>query len=174
MNYKGKGPATGPSQVGGQTIPTPRPEDFPPANDKVEYDVIANLKRLPSKLSIYETLLLFGEAREALVSALVNQSVRERCLEEHARSMAVECDATITFTDDDLMLGDKQHNRPLFVSGDLAGEYVNRIMLDAGSAVNILPLKTLRKIGYTPAQLRDSSLLIQGFHQGGGDRYHHA
>lgn len=67
----------------------------------VEYDVIANLKRLPSKLSIYETLLLFGEAREALVSALVNQSVRERSLEEHARSMAVECDATITFTDDD-------------------------------------------------------------------------
>nr|YP_009380974.1 hypothetical protein AEK19_MT0578 [Utricularia reniformis]ART30834.1 hypothetical protein AEK19_MT0578 [Utricularia reniformis] len=31
--------------------------------------------------------------------------------------MAVECDATITFTDDDNMLGDKQHNRTLFVKG---------------------------------------------------------
>jgi hypothetical protein len=62
-----------------------------------------------------------------------------------------ECDDTDTITFD-LMLGEKQHNRPLFVSGDLAGERIGRILQDSGSAVNILPLKTLERIGFTPSQ----------------------
>lgn len=62
---------------------------------------------------------------------------------------------------------DVEHNRPLFVAGNLAEERINRILLDPGSAVNILPLKTLRKIGFTPTQLQSCSLMIQGFHQGG-------
>jgi hypothetical protein len=80
-----------------------------------------------------------------------------------------ECNETVTFTDDDLMLGEKQHNRPLFVSGDLAGERVNRILLDPGGAVNvnILPLNTLERIGFTPSQLKSTSLTIHGFNSGG-------
>lgn len=53
------------------------------------------------------------------------------------------------------------------MSGDLAGERINRILLDPGSAVSILPIKTLRRIGLSPAQLRDTTLTIQGFNQGG-------
>lgn len=72
------------------------------------------------------------------------------------------CAETITFTDDDMMLGDEQHNRPLFVSGSLGGERINRILLDAGSAVNILPIKTFKKLGYTANQLNPCTLIIQG------------
>ena len=99
---------------------------------------------------MYEALQLSKEAREALINALVNENVRELYLTESAG--IAECTETITFTDDDMLLSDKQHNQCLFVTGDLAGERISRILLDSGSAVNILPLKTLNKIGLALSQ----------------------
>lgn len=104
----------------------------------VEYDVIAHLRRIPARLSIYEALQLSKEAREALINALVNESVRDVYLAES--DLVIDDEQAITFTEDDMLLRNADHNRPLFVTGDLAGERINRIML--GSAVNILPLKT--------------------------------
>ncbi|KAL0457872.1 UNVERIFIED_CONTAM: hypothetical protein Slati_0414400 [Sesamum latifolium] len=51
-----------------------------------------------------------------------------------------DCMSTITFTDEDLLLGSKPHNRHLFVAGYVREQKVNRILIDGGSAVNILPL----------------------------------
>ena len=44
---------------------------------------------------------------------------------------------------------------------------INRIMLDGGSAVNVLPLKSLRAVGLQPRHLSPSLLTIQGFNQAG-------
>ena len=127
-------------------IEEPEPEIMPSlpqdvgVSRKVEYDVIAHLRRLPARLSIYDALQLSREAREALINALMDEAVRDMYLAEI--DGAVECNQTITFTDEDLLLGNADHNRPLFVSGNLAGEHINCILLDAGSAVNRLSLKT--------------------------------
>uniref|UniRef100_A0A6N2MGP5 Retrotransposon gag domain-containing protein n=1 Tax=Salix viminalis TaxID=40686 RepID=A0A6N2MGP5_SALVM len=45
--------------------------------------------------------------------------------------------------------------------------HVNRILVDDGSAVNILPLKTMRELGIPMDELFPSHLMIQGFNQGG-------
>ena len=165
---KGKGPAK-PNDNKGDPKPPPPPnklnEEMKKLPKPVEYDVIAHLRRIPARLSIYEARQLSKESREALINALVNESVRDFDLAESTD--VAECAQTITFTDEDLLLGDYEHNRPLFVTGDLAGERIKSILLDAGSAVNILPLKTLKRIGLTPAQLRASNLMIQGFNQRG-------
>ncbi|KAH7860917.1 hypothetical protein Vadar_019506 [Vaccinium darrowii] len=47
---------------------------------------------------------------------------------------------TITLSNEDLLLGATQHNRALFVTRYVGEQRVNRILLDRGSAVNILPL----------------------------------
>ncbi|PIN00867.1 hypothetical protein CDL12_26634 [Handroanthus impetiginosus] len=65
------------------------------------------------------------------------------------------CCATIAFTDEDLLLGSMPHNRPLFVSGFMNEQKVNRILIDGGSA-----------IGVTVEELSRSHLTIQGFDQG--------
>ena len=145
-----------------QPTRTGNPQEQP---DRVEYDVIAHLRRIPARLSVYEALQLSKEARDALINALVNENIRATYLAQQAEIL--ECSETVTFTDDDMMLGEKLHNRPLFVSGDLAGERIGRILLDPGSAVNILPLKTLERVGFTPSQLKDTSLTIHGFNSGG-------
>ena len=139
---KGKEVA-GPDNSGNNPVPSPSPnkpdEEGRKSQKPLEYDVIAHLRRIPARLSIYEALQLSKESREALINALVNESVRDFYLAESTG--AADCAQTITFTDEDLLLGDYEHNRPLFVTGDLAGERINRILLDAGSAVNILPLR---------------------------------
>ncbi|KAK4381161.1 hypothetical protein Sango_2995100 [Sesamum angolense] len=69
--------------------------------------------------------------------------------------------------DEDLLLGSKPHNRPLFVAGYAREQNVNRILIDGGSAVNILPLRTLKELGIPIDELSNSCLMIQGFNQGG-------
>ncbi|KAH0665732.1 hypothetical protein KY285_026938 [Solanum tuberosum] len=77
------------------------------------------------------------------------------------------CMAKITFSDDDLMFGDTFHNRPLFMVGFAREKRVNRILVDGGSGINILPIRTIKELGISTADLTDSLLMIQGFNQGG-------
>ncbi|KAH0746439.1 hypothetical protein KY285_008096 [Solanum tuberosum] len=44
---------------------------------------------------------------------------------------------------------------------------VNRILVDGGSGTNILPIRTMKELGISTADLTDSRLMIQGFNQGG-------
>ena len=44
---------------------------------------------------------------------------------------------------------------------------INKILVDDGSAVNILPLKTMKELGVPLDEMMQSRLLIQGFNQGG-------
>ena len=57
------------------------------------------------------------------------------------------CMPCVTFSDEDLQLGSANHNRPLYVTSRIGDERINRILLDCGSAVNLLPLRALRAIG---------------------------
>ena len=53
------------------------------------------------------------------------------------------CNTTITFSDDDLLLGSKPHNRPLFVTGYIREQKVKQILVDGGSVVNIMSKFTM-------------------------------
>ncbi|KAH0685749.1 hypothetical protein KY285_019065 [Solanum tuberosum] len=77
------------------------------------------------------------------------------------------CMAKITFFDDDILFGDTFHNRPLFVVGFAREKMVNRILVDGGSGINILPIRTMKELGISTTDLTDSRLMIQGFNQGG-------
>ena len=65
------------------------------------------------------------------------------------------------------MLGSKPHNCPLYVSGYAREQKIDRILIDGGSAVNILPKMTMRRLGLTMEELSHNRLVIQGFNQGG-------
>ena len=55
----------------------------------------------------------------------------------------------------------------MFVVGYAREQKINRILIDDGSAVNILPLKTMKELGIPLDELMQSRLMIQGFNQGG-------
>ena len=71
---KGKAPQQlpQPEQPKTQAPPNKLEEEMKKLPKNVEYDVVAHLRRIPARLSIYEALQLSKEAREALINALVN------------------------------------------------------------------------------------------------------
>ncbi|KAL0309077.1 UNVERIFIED_CONTAM: hypothetical protein Sradi_5850000 [Sesamum radiatum] len=75
--------------------------------------------------------------------------------------------STITFTDEDLLLVSKPHNRPLFVAEYVREQNVNIILINGGSIVTILPLRILKELEILIDELSNSRLMIQGFNQGG-------
>ena len=130
---------------------------------------------LLARSNIAEVLQSPKEMEKELVAALVSpddhkvQESKDEGLELRPYEYAMCCAArdTIHFTDEDLLLGSKPHNRPLFVLGYVRGHKVNLMLVDGGSAINIMPKSTMTTIGIKVDELALSRLLIQGFNQGG-------
>ena len=66
----------------------------------------------------------------------------------------------INFSDENLLLGSTLYNQPLFVVGYIREQNVNRILIDDGFAVNILPLNTMKELGVPLDELSQSRLMI--------------
>ncbi|KAM2658112.1 hypothetical protein EV1_013416 [Malus domestica] len=130
---------------------------------------------LPTHFSVEEALRLPKKIRRALAAVLAsldNHEVQESKneglkLRPHECATCYAIEDAIHFTDEDLLLGSKPHNRPLFVSGYVREHKVNRMLVDGGSAINIMPKSTMITIGIKVDELSLSRLLIQGFNQGG-------
>ncbi|KAG9442388.1 hypothetical protein H6P81_018242 [Aristolochia fimbriata] len=129
--------------------------------------VLDKLEKLKAKL---ETLLM---RKHDLPKVGLTPSYRKE--EEDALSspqlarseqtLAVTCPSCITFREEDAQLGTRNHNRALFVSGYIRDHKINRILIDCGSAVNILLIHTMKNVGLSAGDLSLCSLLIQGFNQ---------
>ncbi|KAL2941826.1 Sal-like protein 4 [Bienertia sinuspersici] len=150
-------------------------------NHKADLDkdakILALLDTVPSRMGWHNTLSLPEKTRYALARVMENptrytkkENVEQGIYENHPNDCAAckaACSATLAFTDDDLVLGSKPHNRPLFMSGYIRKQRVNRILVDGGSAVNIMPKSTMTELGITADELNQSRLMIQGFNLGG-------
>ncbi|KAI5317505.1 hypothetical protein L3X38_037212 [Prunus dulcis] len=140
-----------------------------------EQKALTQIEDSPSHLNVEEMVELPEAIRIALVKTLMdlnihpNQIREAKKLEHESQDRAICCAtcASITFTDEDLLLGSKPHNRPLFVSGYVREQKLSRMLVDGGSAVNIMPKSTMIKLGITVDELSRSRLMIQGFNQGG-------
>ncbi|KAI0493920.1 hypothetical protein KFK09_024047 [Dendrobium nobile] len=100
---------------------------------KVDYNVLAHLRKLPAKLSIYDALVLSKEMREALVKALLDPKI---CMAQSALTQSDE-EALyfkevpgVTFSDEDLQLGTADHNHPLYISITIDNFKVSRLLID--------------------------------------------
>ena len=96
------------------------------------------------------------------ISAMMSLSSSEKSIEPSSQE-AHTCDTKITFTDNDILFGETLHNRPLYMVGHVLEKKINRILIDEGSGVNILPIHTLKELGITSGELSETRLLIRGF-----------
>ncbi|KAK1653685.1 hypothetical protein QYE76_071490 [Lolium multiflorum] len=113
----------------------------------VDYNIIAHLKRIPALLSVHDALMMVPDLREALVKALQAPELYEMCMAKHRLFSNPLFVNEITFDEEDNLIEDGAHNRPLYVEGNIGVAYLRRILIDPGSAVNILPLRSLKRAG---------------------------
>ncbi|KAL0342915.1 UNVERIFIED_CONTAM: hypothetical protein Sangu_1178900 [Sesamum angustifolium] len=87
-------------------------------------------------------------------------SNEDTLFEKEDSSDTDDCMSTTTLTDEDLLLGSKPHNHPLFVAGYVREQKVNRILIDGGFVVNIVPLRILKELEIPVDELSNSRLMI--------------
>ena len=88
-----------------------------------------------------------------------------KAVEELAKfsTQCATCNKAVSFTDEDLLLGSKPHNHSLFVTSYIWGQKVKHILVNGGSAINIMPKSTINDLGITVDELSKSRMIIQGF-----------
>ena len=128
---------------------------------------MSSLKELQSRVDEVEPLLSSTSPKEVLNQALKKLEMYTASTNTLQQTQeCYVCSPDLNFTNEDLLLGFKPHNRPLYVSGNTREQKIDRILIDGGSAVNILPKMTMRRLGLTMEELSQSHLVIQGFNQG--------
>lgn len=68
--------------------------------------------------------------------------------------------ATITFTEEDMLLGRAKHNRPLYHTGYIGDAPLLRVQVDPGSEVNVMPLKALALLEIPANQMSYTNITI--------------
>lgn len=108
--------------------------------------------------------MLSKELREAFIQGLLNPEMYDsHWVDMHMTEWnEVKVDNTI-FIDKDLQIEVQNHNRPLYLEGNVDRVYLNSILVDSGSIVNLMPYYTVNKIVYTTNDLEFESIIIQGF-----------
>ena len=131
-------------------------------------ETLSSLKELQSRADEVEPLQSSTSPKEVLTQAFERPEMYT--LPTNTLQQTQECytcSLDLTFTDEDLLLSSKPHNHPLYVSGYAREQKIDRILIDGGLAVNILPKMTMRRLGLTMEELSHSRFVIQGFNQGG-------
>jgi hypothetical protein len=129
----------------------------------VEYNVLTHLKRIPALLSIYDALMLVPELWDALVQALLEPERYEVAMETHRLFTNPLFVNEITFDEEDNIVDDGDHNRPLYIEGNVGTTLLRRILVDPGSAVNIMPVRSLTPASFTVDDLEPTDVIICGF-----------
>ncbi len=129
----------------------------------VDYNVLAHLKRIPALLSVYDALMNVPDLREALIKALQAPEVYEVDMAKHRLYDNPLFVNEITFADEDNIIEGGDHNRPLYIEGNIGSAHLRRILIDPGYAVNILPVRSLTRAGFTTKDLEPTDVVICGF-----------
>ena len=113
------------------------------------FDILAQLANIPARITIHELLRLSKETREALRDALANSksflTYMPEIPKDDTQSACPECHhvqskvPAITFTAEDILLKDNKHDRPLYYTGYIGSICIERVQVDPGSALSIIP-----------------------------------
>lgn len=107
---------------------------------------------------------MFKKLHKAFIQGLLNPETYDSHLVGKYLTERNEVEVNnIVFIDEDLPIEVPNYNRPLYLEGCVNRVYLNKILIDPSSAVNMMSYRTLKKIGYTSNDLEFESVVIQGF-----------
>ena len=79
--------------------------------------------------------------RKAIVKALAKMNIQTTATPEAmVAKVTKNKQGVITFSDKDLPIEGRNHNRALFIPADVRGRRTSYMMMDDGSAINVYPL----------------------------------
>lgn len=130
-----------------------------------DYKIVEQLNQTPSKISILSLLLCSKSHRNALMKILgatfVPQEISVNQLEGVAAG--ITAGRSLGFTDEDLPLEGRNHNKALHISVECVDTTLSRVLVDTGSSLNVLPKIALMRLNYDGLVLKPRDLIVRAF-----------
>lgn len=114
-----------------------------------QFDILAELANIPDWIIIHEFLHLSKEFRDALREALINsESFIVHLPKSKDKETGAVCQLchqviampSITFTLENVLIKDPNHDRQLYYIGYINTAQVERVVFNLGSTLNIIPI----------------------------------
>ncbi|KAI5445523.1 hypothetical protein KIW84_013669 [Lathyrus oleraceus] len=140
-------------------------EEFLRIIKKSEYKLVDHLQQTPSKISILSLLLSSEGHREALLKILKKAYVPQEITINQLETVVSNVHAShgLGFTDMDLTVDGRNHNRALHIAMECKGVVLSHVLVDTGSSLNVLPKKALAKLNCDGLILTPTDLIVRAF-----------
>jgi hypothetical protein len=113
-----------------------------------EYSVVEQLKKTPARISLFSLILSSEPHRKALQKVLneayVPQDINQEAMEHLVGR--IQASNYIYFTEDELSPDGTGHNKPLYITVHCKDILIGKILIDNGSALNVLPMHMLKEM----------------------------
>jgi hypothetical protein len=161
----GNTPVTTPTPAGSDNKFDDEAEEFLRIIKKSEYKLVDHLQQTPSKISILSLLLSSEGHREALLKILKKAYVPQEITINQLETVVSNVHAShgLGFTDMDLTVDGRNHNRALHIAMECKGAVLSHVLVDTGSSLNVLPKKALAKLNCDGLILTPTDLIVRAF-----------
>jgi len=130
-----------------------------------EYCIVDQLKKTPAKISIMSLILNSEPHRNALQKvpneAYVPQDIEQKTIEHLVGRIHVT--NYLYFMEDELDAEGTGHNRPLYVTVRCKDCLIGKVLIDNGSAFNVLPRHMLDEMPVDPTHMQPSVITARAY-----------
>ncbi|XP_028184580.1 uncharacterized protein LOC114371309 [Glycine soja] len=130
-----------------------------------EFKVIEQLNKISARISLLG-LLMNSEPHRALLVKILNEAhVAQDISVEGLGGIVNNITANnyLTFTDEEILVEGRGHNRALHVSVKCLDHIVAKVLINNGFSLNVMPKATLDKLPFNALHLRLSSMVVRAF-----------
>jgi len=141
------------------------PEEFLKITKQSEYSVVDQLNRTPARISLLALLLNSESHRESLLKALSQSYVSRNISVVDMDHIVGSISAAnyITFADEEIPTGMRGVPKALHITTRCKGYTMARVLIDNGSALNVMPLRSLQKLPVDLSYIQSSNLIVRAF-----------
>ena len=130
-----------------------------------EYSVVEQLKKTPARISLLSLILSSEPHRKALQKVLneayVPQDINQEAMEHLVGR--IQASNYVYFTEDELGPDGTGHNEPLYITVRCKDILIGKVLVDNGSALNVLPRHMLKEMPIDESHMKPSTLTARAY-----------
>lgn len=115
------------------------------------FNVVDQLKKTPTQISLFE-LLRISPTHRAILDKALQDSIVFRDMDEillQAMVGTIIASSRVAFTEKDIPTYRIRHNDPLHLEAYVHNKRIRRVLIDGGEGLDIFTLKLIKELGYS-------------------------
>ncbi|KAA3482495.1 gag/pol polyprotein [Gossypium australe] len=130
-----------------------------------EYSVVEQLHKQPVRISVLALLSSSEVHRKALMKVLNETYVtKDISVSKLDRLIGnINADNFISFSDDEILSGGMGSTKALHITTHCKGSILPSVLIDNGSALNVLPLSTLKRLPIDSSHMKTCQNIVRAF-----------